>query len=49
MPPEPPQNGGYLVAAYVVTAVILVGYWLQLLLKAKSVSKKLPDSSPRSG
>jgi hypothetical protein len=30
MPPEPPQNGGYLVAAYVVTAVILIGYWIRL-------------------
>jgi hypothetical protein len=23
---EPPQNGGYLLAAYVLTLVILVGY-----------------------
>lgn len=27
---EPPQNGGYLVAAYVVASVILAGYWLRL-------------------
>ena len=30
MLPEPPSNGEYLVAAYVVTAVILVGYWVRL-------------------
>jgi hypothetical protein len=27
---EPPQNGEYLVAAYIVTTVIVVGYWLRL-------------------
>jgi len=32
---EPPQNGGYLVAAYMVTAVILVGYFLSLMRRAK--------------
>jgi hypothetical protein len=35
MPAEPPSNGGYLVAAYIVTAVILVGYWLRLLVMAR--------------
>jgi hypothetical protein len=30
MPTEPPQNGGYLLAAYVVATVILVGYWVRL-------------------
>ena len=30
MLPEPPQNGGYMVAAYLVATVILVGYWLRL-------------------
>jgi hypothetical protein len=33
--PEPPQNGEYLVAAYVVTPVILVGYLGLLWRKAK--------------
>ena len=28
--PEVPQNAGYLVAAYVVTAVILLGYTFSL-------------------
>jgi hypothetical protein len=41
MPIEPPQNGEYLVAAYVVTAVILVGYWVWLWrVVDKSVSGK---------
>ena len=32
---EVPQNGGYMVAAYVVTAVILLGYALSLYRRAK--------------
>jgi hypothetical protein len=35
MPLEPPRNSEYLVAAYVVTAVILLGYWLRLWRKSK--------------
>ena len=31
----PPENGGYMVAAYVVTAVILVGYAVLLLRRAR--------------
>lgn len=30
----PPENGGYMVAAYVVTAVILVGYAVMLVRRA---------------
>jgi hypothetical protein len=41
MPPETPQNGEYLVAAYVIAAVILLGYWVVLWRRAKkSVSGK---------
>ena len=32
---EPPDNGAYLVAAYVVTAAILIGYWLRLWRRAR--------------
>ena len=39
MPPETPQNGGYLLAAVVVTTVILVGYWVALWRRAKVVLK----------
>jgi hypothetical protein len=31
MVPEPPRNSGYLIAAYVVATIILLGYWLRLL------------------
>jgi hypothetical protein len=41
MPPETPQNGEYLVAAYVIAIVILMGYWVALWRRAKqSVSEK---------
>jgi hypothetical protein len=30
-----PQNGGYMVAAYIVVAVILIGYTLSLYLRAR--------------
>jgi hypothetical protein len=34
---EPPSNGEYMIAAYLVTTVILVGYWLSLCRKARKV------------
>jgi len=38
---EPPQNGQYMMAAYVIAAAILIGYWAMLLRKARnSVSGK---------
>jgi hypothetical protein len=37
MLPETPQNGQYLVAAYVVATVILVGYWLRLAGRARKL------------
>jgi hypothetical protein len=37
MTPEPPRNGEYLVAAYTVTTVILVGYWTRLWSAAKKL------------
>jgi hypothetical protein len=37
MQPDTPQNGEYLVAAYVVTIVILVGYWLALWRRARKL------------
>ena len=35
MPVETPQNGGFLVAAYVVAAVIYLGYALSLWARAR--------------
>ncbi len=37
MPPETPQNGEYLVAAYIVTTAILTAYWLVLWRRIKNV------------
>ena len=35
MPPETPQNAGYMIAAYVVAPVILVGYLVSLWGRVK--------------
>ena len=35
MPPETPQNAGYMIAAYVVAPVILVGYLVSLWWRVK--------------
>jgi hypothetical protein len=47
MVPEPPNNGGYLIAAYIVAAVILLGYWLRLLRlvrKAQLGNRRAPSA-----
>ena len=31
----PPQNGGYMIAAYVVAGAIVIGYTLSLYLRAR--------------
>lgn len=31
----PPENGGYMVAAYVITPLVLVGYALLLVRRAR--------------
>ena len=31
----PPQNGGYMITAYIVAGVILIGYTLSLYLRAR--------------
>ena len=35
MPEVVPQNGGYMVAAYIVTAVILIGYSVLLVGRSR--------------
>ena len=35
MAPETPQNAGYMLAAYIITPVILVGYLVSLWRRAK--------------
>lgn len=42
MPAEPPPNGEYLVAAYAVTVVILVGYFGSLFRRAKKSVRGAP-------
>jgi hypothetical protein len=39
MPTEPPANGGYMVAAYVVAGGILVGYFVSLWRRARDATK----------
>jgi hypothetical protein len=39
MAPETPQNGEYLAAAYVITVVILLGYWGRLWRKLKALRR----------
>ncbi len=35
MPPEPPPNGEYMVAAYVVTGAIYLGYFVSLWIRGR--------------
>jgi hypothetical protein len=41
---EPPNNGEYLVAAYVVSTLILVGYWIRLWRLAKKRERGTPKA-----
>jgi len=38
-----PDNGAYMVAAYVVTAVVVLFYSASLLLKTRAVKKKFKE------
>ncbi len=42
---ETPQNAGYMVAAYIVTAVILVGYALVLWRRARAATRAVPPGA----
>ena len=39
---EPPRNGEYLIAAYTVATVILVGYWTRLWRRVRGIWKEPP-------
>ena len=45
----PPENGGYMVAAYVVTAVVLVGYAVLLVRRAKRAIQRAEGQSGGNG
>ena len=36
----PPENAGYMVAAYIVTAVILLGYVVSLWRRAETAGRR---------
>jgi hypothetical protein len=40
MPADPNANAGYMIAAYIVTAVILVGYSLTLWRRARKAGSR---------
>ena len=43
----PPDNGAYMVAAYVATAVILVGYAVMLMRRARrAIERAARELSP---
>jgi len=43
----PPDNGGYMVAAYVATAVILLGYAVMLMRRARrAIERASREMSP---
>lgn len=37
----PPENGSYMVAAYIVTAVVLVGYAVMLVRRARRAIERV--------
>jgi hypothetical protein len=40
LPAEPPQNAGYMVAAYIVAPVILVGYLISLIRRVARAMRR---------
>jgi len=40
LPADPPQNAGYMVVAYIVAPVILVGYLAGLMRRVRRVVRK---------
>jgi len=37
---EPPANGGFMIAAYTVVAVVLAGYSVMLMVRARKEEKR---------
>jgi hypothetical protein len=49
MPFETPQNGGFLAAAYIVAAVIYLGYATTLFLRARRAMREARLGGGRGG
>ena len=49
MPIEPPDNAGYMIAAYVVAAVILAGYAVSLWRRAREAMRPDDRDTPGAG
>lgn len=43
----PPENSGYMIAAYLVTAVVLVGYAVSLIRRARKAVGRVEAKSSR--
>jgi hypothetical protein len=43
MPEAVAENGGYMIAAYIVTAVILIGYSVLLVRRARKSTSRRTD------
>ena len=37
---EPPDNGGFMIAAYTIVAVVLLGYSVMLMLRARAEEQR---------
>ena len=44
---EPPQNGGYMLAAYIVTTIILGGYWTRLWSRNANLKRREREEQRR--
>jgi hypothetical protein len=41
---EPPHNGGYMLAAYLIVGVVLLGYSLSLMARARKEEQREKNS-----
>ena len=44
---EPPDNGNFMLAAYVIVAVVLVGYSVMLMLRVRAEEQREEGSGKR--
>ena len=46
---EPPDNSGFMVAAYLIVAVVLVGYSVMLMLRVRNEEQREEGRGKREG